>query len=115
MSDPTLERYQRMRLTMQGLPTSNLADSVLVRHPPALPTPFPGLNRYLCIRTPNPWSPTADWVAFHAKWHARAEAVDEAVDPVPAALRQAAQAALNWRAALPEHLHFWREDPPAST
>lgn len=109
MSAP-VKRHQRALLTMQGLPASSPAESVLAQHPPALPSPLPGPNRYLCILPPTSWSSTAKWNAFHAGWRARAEVTDEASAPIPAAVAQAAQAVLDWRAALPEHLHFWAED-----
>lgn len=114
MNDLALKRHQRACLTPRGEPAASVAESILVQHPPSLPNPLPQPNRYLCILPTSSWSSTAEWSACHARWQARAEAVDEATDPVPAAMAQAARAVLDWRAALPEQLQFWREDTPAS-
>lgn len=104
------KRRQRVGLTFQGFPAASLAESVLAQQPQGLPMPLPKPNNYLCILQPSLLASTALWTAFQARWQARAEAIAEADDPVPAAVAKAAQELLTWRAALPEPLHFWDED-----
>jgi len=81
--------------------------AICFAHPQALPGTLP--SSQFCISwTPNSFSATSEWEAWR-------DERERSVTRNPASLNcriilAAAEAALAWRAALPEKLHFWKDE-----
>ncbi|WP_146255397.1 hypothetical protein [Azospirillum sp. TSA6c] len=101
-------RMQRRLLNRRGEPASSMLDSVYAQHPPGTPTkPVTGPVPWL-LDNPGREAPTADWLVYRASCEQLVARHPN--NPRAQACLDAAQEVLTWRAALPEHLHFWRED-----
>ncbi|WP_377811167.1 hypothetical protein ABNQ38_33880 (plasmid) [Azospirillum sp. A29] len=106
LSNPP-SRAQRRFLTIEGVPASTPEESLYAQHPSGTPTGGPGQVKWL-ITDPTRDAPTSRWRSYRETCVRLVER--NPGNPLAAAYLEEAERVLTWRAALPEHLHFWRED-----
>jgi len=97
-------RMQRATLNMQGEPASGPGDKLMFQHPQAVPNGLPPM----LLDPPGPTSKTSRWIFYRD--NLKMKVSHSPNNPTYLALLEAAEKALAWRKALPEHLHFWGVD-----
>lgn len=98
-------RRRRILNRLDGTPAAEFTESVAAAHPPITPTPPYSGPSPQCWLAPSLMASTEDLLRYHDRCMALSRLGGFYRDALAAV-----DAALAWRAAVPEHCRFWPED-----